>query len=249
MHRASFGNIPPPVRSAPIRGYIRSLLQARNRYKDALVYGRQLSVPGTSSPQIAAFLYQGTENQVLTVVNNGAATTTASVQLPASMSGTEWTTLALGGALTGTVAASSSGLLTLPDGLPAAPKTPADPMGGVAVLVRATPGPYPRSYPVSHLMPLMNETFSEGTMNHWTVSSGQWSVTPPPPFGSLSLPGQLNVRSSGVEALAFYDLYSGGDFTFSGFMSLDSVGAEGWAGLGFRLSDNPQNSDAAEQGY
>jgi hypothetical protein len=242
-----FGTNPP--RNASFISYIQSLVHARIQYKDALVYGKQLPMPSTNSSQIVAYIYQGTEHQALTIVNNGAATGTVSVQLPAGMGGSAWTNLNLGGSGGTPVSASAGGLLTLPGGLSAAPQSATDPVGGLAVLVRTAPGPPPAFYPISQTVPLMNEDFGDGTMNHWTVSSGQWSVSALFP-GFFFLPaGQLNVQSASGSALAFYDLYGGENFTYSALISLDSVAAGGWVGLGFRLSDNAQNSDAAEQGY
>jgi hypothetical protein len=245
----SFTSTPLP-RNPAAMSYIQSLVHARIQYKDALIYGRQVPIPGTNSPSTEAFLYQGTENQVLTIANADlAAMPTVSVQLPAGMGGTVWTNLPLvPGSLATPVTASPTGLLTLPGGLPGEPQALTDPLGGVAILVRMAPGPFPATYPISQTVHLMNEDFGDGTMNHWTVSSGQWSASvlfPGLPFLSV---GQMNVQSLAGQALAFYDLYGGQDFTYSALITLDSATTGGWAGLGFRLSDNPP-SDEANQGY
>jgi hypothetical protein len=53
----------------PLANYIKPLIEIRQRYKDALIYGAQAYQPATGSPDAAAYYYQGTANRLITVVN------------------------------------------------------------------------------------------------------------------------------------------------------------------------------------
>jgi hypothetical protein len=51
--------------------YIRKLLETRQRYGDALVYGKQRYQPSTGNEDVAAYFFEGSQTQVITVVNIG----------------------------------------------------------------------------------------------------------------------------------------------------------------------------------
>ncbi len=53
----------------PFASYIRPLVEIRQRYKDALIYGSQAYQPATGSPDVAAYFYEGSTNRIITAVN------------------------------------------------------------------------------------------------------------------------------------------------------------------------------------
>ena len=53
----------------PDAEYIRRLVHVRQRYKDALIYGKQAYQPKTGNDKVAAYYYAGNEHEVITVVN------------------------------------------------------------------------------------------------------------------------------------------------------------------------------------
>jgi hypothetical protein len=244
--------------------YIQSLVQLRTsnlNTQDALVYGKQLPMPTTSSPDIVAFMYQGQTNQVVAVVNNGStAVSPATVNLDPSLGTGNWTSIVPPSSTPITEA--SDGTVTLATIL-AAPSSAADgcttqPMGGLAILSRAScpsGSCAPTTYGNAQEAPLMNEDFKDG-MGNWTdwtasgglaVASGRWSTSP----GSFFTSGSLQVQSLRELSLLFYDVFGGGDFTYSGGVTFDSlpIFGLGGAGLSFRLSDRPQKLDAGNTGY
>ncbi len=56
----------------PEAEYIRPLVQIRQQYKDALIYGKQAYQPRTGNADVAAYFYQGAVNKIVTVVNTSA---------------------------------------------------------------------------------------------------------------------------------------------------------------------------------
>jgi hypothetical protein len=63
----------PPNFMRDHREEIRKLVRIRQERKDALIYGRQTYQPATGSPDVAAYFYEGTQNQILTVVNTSSS--------------------------------------------------------------------------------------------------------------------------------------------------------------------------------
>ena len=53
----------------PAAAYVKRLIEIRQQYKDALIYGRQAYQPDTGDPKTAAYLYQGKQHLLITVVN------------------------------------------------------------------------------------------------------------------------------------------------------------------------------------
>ena len=56
----------------PLASYIKPLVEIRQRYKDALIYGDQAYQPSTGNPDVAAYYYQGSTNRLITAVNTSA---------------------------------------------------------------------------------------------------------------------------------------------------------------------------------
>ncbi len=52
--------------------YIRPLIDIRQRYKDALIYGSQAYQPATGNPDVASYYYEGSTNRIITAVNVSA---------------------------------------------------------------------------------------------------------------------------------------------------------------------------------
>lgn len=89
--------------------YIRQLVELRRTYKDALVYGAP-SFYATGKSQVGAYGYCGEENELLVVVNAGAASSKQTVDLTADRADSQWTYL-LGG--DGEIAADAQGSIEL----------------------------------------------------------------------------------------------------------------------------------------
>ncbi|MBZ5611371.1 MAG: DUF6259 domain-containing protein [Acidobacteriia bacterium] len=53
----------------PWASYVRPLVEIRQKYKDALIYGSQSYQPATGNADVAAYYYEGTANRVITAVN------------------------------------------------------------------------------------------------------------------------------------------------------------------------------------
>jgi hypothetical protein len=53
----------------PSAAHVKRLIEIRQQYKDALIYGRQAYQPETGDPKTAAYSYQGKQHQLMTVVN------------------------------------------------------------------------------------------------------------------------------------------------------------------------------------
>jgi hypothetical protein len=266
---AGASNVTPKYTATPpycpgVSKYIQSLVQLRSANlstQDALVYGSQLPMPTTNSSDIVAFMYQGQTNQVLAIVNNGSsAISSATVKLDPSLGTGNWTSIVPASSTPITEASDGTvTLLTISPAPSAADKCDAEAMGGLVILFREScPGGgscTPQIYGVTQEAPLMNESFSAGLGNwtDWTasggkaVASGRWSTSP----RTLITPASLVVQSPHDLSLLFYDSFGGGDFTYSGGITFDSlpVFGLGGAGLSFRLSDRPEHLDAGNTGY
>lgn len=78
----------------PWASYLRTLVEARQQYKDALVYGAQVYQPATGSADAVAYFYQGTASRVITVVNTSPDRHyTGNLILREPESGSKWTDL------------------------------------------------------------------------------------------------------------------------------------------------------------
>jgi hypothetical protein len=230
-------------------------------YKDALVYGIQLPMPATTSPDVVAFMYQGATNQVLAIVNIGGSTVSP---VSVTTSGlTAWSTVLKppSKATKVTVALNEVKI----EQFSPAPNDPSDPMGGLVILARPCTGgggcTTPQIYVTTPIVPLMNETFGPApygnSMANWTdwmvsgghaVASGRWSLGAVTTRirDTITQTPYLQVNGENKNSLLFYDSFGGADFTYTGGITFDST--IGGAGLSFRLSDNPQ-TDAGIQGY
>jgi hypothetical protein len=243
--------------------YIQSLVQLRSTNsstQDALVNGSQLPMPTTNSSSIVAFMYQGQANQVVAIVNNGSsAVSPAMVTLDPSLGTGNWTSIVPPSPIPVTEASDGTVSLAAISPAPsAADECTTESIGGLVILSRTscpTGSCAPTTYGNTQEAPLMNEDFKNGLGNwtDWTasgghaVASGRWSTSP----GILITPGTLQVQSPHDLSLLFYDSFGGGEFTYSGGITFDSlpIFGMGGAGLSFRLSDRPQNLDAGNTGY
>ena len=79
---------------------IRTLVEIRKKYKDALIYGAQAYQPQTDSVDIAAYFYAGTNHQILTVVNTSNQSYAGSITLRGSEANTSWQDLVGGSSAT-----------------------------------------------------------------------------------------------------------------------------------------------------
>ncbi len=270
--------IPTQIADTTVSGYIKTLMNIRQKYADALVYGKQLNlpatslqvVPATSATDIVAFMYQGQTYQVLAIVNNGSTTVTSvTVTLDSTFGSGMWSMGVSPASSTITNSSSGTSSVVSIANLSPAPSKSGDKMGGLVILSRACPSscPGPKAYGDTSKVALMNEVFTEPVLNNWTdwmvsastpgtpVPSGRWSVsglTVSPPPGVL--PTSLNVQSLNESSLLFYDSFGGGDFTYRAGIEIEfstALGSAGYgqAGLSFRLSDDQQSLDAGRQGY
>jgi hypothetical protein len=271
--QASFSEYPIPTADTAISSYVKSLINIRQTYADALVYGTQLPMPTTSSSAVVAYMYQGQANQILTVVNNGGAEVgSVTVTLDSSYGTGQWTQV-LPSTSTPGISEASDGTVVLTGILPAPTPPPASgtvpQIGGLVVLQRSCPTSAgcsaPQTYGTTPTLPLMNEPFVTAigypTMSNWTdwmvsgsksAPSHRWTVLEESSLTTYVTTSFLQVQSPKGSSLLFYDSFDGGDFTYSGGVTIDSfatTAAPGQAGLSFRLSDNELNLDAGNQGY
>jgi hypothetical protein len=56
----------------PLANYIKPLVEIRQRFKDALIYGAQVYQPSTGNSDVAAYYYRGSTNRLITAVNTSA---------------------------------------------------------------------------------------------------------------------------------------------------------------------------------
>jgi hypothetical protein len=91
--------------------HIRTLVEIRQKYKDALIHGKQAYQPGTGSTDIVAYFYEGSDNQVITVANTSGTNYSGPITLRESEANTSWKNL-----ITGNVTAANA--TSLPVALP-----------------------------------------------------------------------------------------------------------------------------------
>jgi len=259
------GSSPPPLPAPPfnkyISGYIQNLVQIRNTtYKDALVYGNQVVLqtnysksPATSS-EVLAYLYQGSANEVITIVNNTTATQNVVVKMNENaVTKPKWKPVV--GKSSPVYEKVVGSTWTLSVTVPPARSTPGaanTDLGGLVILARAcvadkTCGTPQISYPGYPLppVPLMSESFepapygtSTGNWTDWIVQSSKpvpsnvWSVGSYEKVSRISTLQYFFLQSKNTsdKALLFYDLFSAADFTYIGAITITSFGAT--SGLG-----------------
>jgi len=56
----------------PLANYIKPLVEIRQQYKDALIYGAQAYQPQTGDADVAAYYYRGSPNRIITAANTSA---------------------------------------------------------------------------------------------------------------------------------------------------------------------------------
>jgi hypothetical protein len=74
----------------PDAPYIRTLVEARQRYKDALIYGAQLYQPRSGDADVIAYFYRGDKHNVITVVNLGDRSYKGSLELESADQSRSW---------------------------------------------------------------------------------------------------------------------------------------------------------------
>lgn len=81
----------------PLANYVRPLVQIRQQYKDALIYGAQAYQPATGDAEVAAYYYKGSSNRIITAVSTSANRNyTGNLVLDGSDAQTEWQDLVSG---------------------------------------------------------------------------------------------------------------------------------------------------------
>lgn len=74
----------------PQAAEIRPLVKTRQKYKDALIYGKQLYQPETGNEDVAAYYYRGLKTELIIVVNISPRPFNEPIILKASEAGTAW---------------------------------------------------------------------------------------------------------------------------------------------------------------
>ena len=74
----------------PDAPYIRTLVETRQKYKDALIYGAQLYQPRSGDADVIAYFYRGHEHNLITVVNIGDRLYNGSLQLESGEQSKSW---------------------------------------------------------------------------------------------------------------------------------------------------------------
>ena len=74
----------------PDAPYIRTLVEARQRYKDALIYGAQIYQPRSGDADVIAYFYRGREHNVITVVNIGERSYNGALELESADQSRSW---------------------------------------------------------------------------------------------------------------------------------------------------------------
>jgi hypothetical protein len=69
---------------------IGKMVRLRQKYKDALIYGIQRYQPLTGTPDVSAYVYEGTQSQIITVVNISSTPYTGQLQVDSGQIGSSW---------------------------------------------------------------------------------------------------------------------------------------------------------------
>ncbi len=72
------------------QAYIKSLVQIRQNFKDALIYGQQSYQPLTDDPLVVAYFYHGFKNRIITIVNTSQALYCGTVSLAMNEANSSW---------------------------------------------------------------------------------------------------------------------------------------------------------------
>ena len=70
--------------------YIKKLVELRQQYKDAMIYGRQEYQPETENQYVAAYLFKGEQNTIVTLMNARSLTYNGNVELRSEYGNTAW---------------------------------------------------------------------------------------------------------------------------------------------------------------
>ena len=74
----------------PEAPYIRKLVEIRQKYKDALIYGKQTYQPRTGDPDVVAYFFHGREHNLITIVNIADQPYRGSLELKDRSASTSW---------------------------------------------------------------------------------------------------------------------------------------------------------------
>ncbi len=71
-------------------GYIRTLVEAKRRLADSLIYGRILPPLHANAPEVVATAFEGARSAVIAATNTGSLEASAAIRLPAEWEGSRW---------------------------------------------------------------------------------------------------------------------------------------------------------------
>jgi hypothetical protein len=86
--------------------HIKTLVQIRHNYSDALIHGAQINQPSTGNPNVVVYQFEGTTHRMITIVNIDTPDVTTSVNLQTPDPGGSWKDL-----LTDEIFVTQSGVL------------------------------------------------------------------------------------------------------------------------------------------
>jgi hypothetical protein len=102
---------------AASQDYIRSLVQIRQNFRDALIYGQQSYQPATGDPSVAAYFYHGTLSRIITIVNTSQSDYAGTVSLATNETNSSWDDLLSGEKFVADSQARIAGVTLPPGGL------------------------------------------------------------------------------------------------------------------------------------
>jgi len=97
--------------------YIRSLVQIRQNFRDALIYGQQSYQPATGDPSVAAYFYHGILSRIITIVNTSQSDYAGTVSLAMNETNSSWDDLLSGEKFVADSQARIAGVTLPPGGL------------------------------------------------------------------------------------------------------------------------------------
>jgi hypothetical protein len=92
----------------PDASYIRPLVEIRQKYRDALIYGKQIYQPRTNSDDTAAYVYRGHSHTIISIVNRSSAKYDGAIELRSDQADSTWRDI-----MTGELSRSKGNLLNL----------------------------------------------------------------------------------------------------------------------------------------
>ena len=179
-----------------------------------MIYGHQKYQPKSNHPGVVAYFYEGTENEIITIVNISPFSQDVIFTMESDQASSTWVDV-----LTANETFRASGRelrMLIGQG---------DSLQGLRILRRidrAAIGAAPASYPVTRFDPTVLSGLVGELLNNWTPYDGNWYSS-----GTSII---SDTPSSG--ATLTYDQRTGANFTYSGSITILS-GSE--AGLSFRL--------------